>query len=254
MAQANGRSSKNRERRGEVAYQTVARELRSLILKWEDDDDRLPTEAELVSEYNVGRQTVRRAMQELVSEGIIYRVRGRGTFPAKREGGYIRHFGSVEDLMGLSLDTELEFTTQLRRVVNVEAAGRLHLEADSVVTASFRRLYDGAPFCFTTVYIPPRLLDLLKDFANEVQPGQRSKVTFIGLLDTRMPERISAAEQSITSVPMPSAVAEILDSPPGDPALRIDRLYLGEGGEPVELAVSYFVPSYYSYRVRLRRS
>jgi DNA-binding GntR family transcriptional regulator len=35
--------------------------------------------------------------------------------------------------------------------------------------------------------------------------------------------------------------------------LRIDRLYLGAGGDPVELAVSYFHPEHYSYRVRLRR-
>jgi DNA-binding GntR family transcriptional regulator len=36
--------------------------------------------------------------------------------------------------------------------------------------------------------------------------------------------------------------------------LRIDRQYCDEAGHPVELAVSFFDPEHYSYRVRLRRS
>jgi DNA-binding GntR family transcriptional regulator len=35
--------------------------------------------------------------------------------------------------------------------------------------------------------------------------------------------------------------------------LRIDRLYTDDADIPVELAVSYFDPAHYSYRVRLRR-
>jgi GntR family transcriptional regulator len=40
----------------------------------------------------------------------------------------------------------------------------------------------------------------------------------------------------------------------GQPVLRIDRQYCDEAGRPVELAVSFFDPEHYSYRVRLRRS
>jgi GntR family transcriptional regulator len=35
--------------------------------------------------------------------------------------------------------------------------------------------------------------------------------------------------------------------------LRIDRLYFDAEDAPVELAISYFDPEHYSYRVRLRR-
>jgi DNA-binding GntR family transcriptional regulator len=192
-------------------------------------------------------------MQELVAEGLVYRVPGRGTFPVKRDGGYIRQFGSVDDLMALSVDTELEFGTRLHRVVNVEAAGRLRLRSDSVLTAGFKRLHEGIPFCWTTIYLAPEVLPLLKDMAEEIKPGSTSTITFIGLLDTRMDQRISEAEQSITAVAMPGEVAEVLHSAAGEPALKIDRLYLVDEDHPVELAVSYFLPSYYSYRVRLRR-
>src|SRR5689334_18668286 len=41
---------------------------------------RLPTELELAAEHQISRGTVRQAMSALVSEGLLERVRGRGTF------------------------------------------------------------------------------------------------------------------------------------------------------------------------------
>jgi GntR family transcriptional regulator, arabinose operon transcriptional repressor len=41
---------------------------------------RLPTELELAAEHKISRGTVRQAMSALVNEGLLERVRGRGTF------------------------------------------------------------------------------------------------------------------------------------------------------------------------------
>ena len=83
--------------------------------------------------------------------------------------------------------------------------------------------------------------------------GWRSRVTVIGLIDARLPGSIAAAEQSITAAGAPAFAACRLGCPACEPVLRIDRLYLDAGGDPVELAVSYFNPEHYSYRVKLRR-
>lgn len=42
--------------------------------------ERIPTEAELVSTFGVGRNTVREALQSLVHAGLLSREQGRGTF------------------------------------------------------------------------------------------------------------------------------------------------------------------------------
>lgn len=42
--------------------------------------ERIPTEAELVAESGVGRNTVREALQSLVHAGLLRREQGRGTF------------------------------------------------------------------------------------------------------------------------------------------------------------------------------
>ncbi len=47
--------------------------------------DRLPSEADIIEKYGVSRITAIRVLKELESDGIVYRVHGKGTFLAERE-------------------------------------------------------------------------------------------------------------------------------------------------------------------------
>jgi len=236
-----------------VAYRTLAAQIRNAIRNGEYADGRqLPTEEQLTASYSVSRQTVRRAMQDLVSEGIIYRVAGRGTYPVAEQDRYVNHFGSVEELMALSLDTECEVVSPLQRRVDVETASRLRLPSDELFAVTLVRLHADIPFCYTSVYLPPRIGRLLTDVA-ELSSPRRSQVTVIGLIDARMNGSITAAEQSVSAAGAPSFAARHLGREVGEPLLRIDRLYFDDSDDPVELAVSYFDPEHYSYRVKLRR-
>jgi GntR family transcriptional regulator len=236
-----------------VAYRTLAAQIRNAIRNGEYADGRqLPTEGQLSASYSVSRQTVRRAMQDLVSEGIIYRVAGRGTYPVAEEDRYVDRFGSVEELMALSLDTECQVVSPLQRRVDVETASRLRLPADEIFTVALVRLHADVPFCFTSVYLPPRIGQLLAD-VDELSSPRCSRVTVIGLIDARMNGSITAAEQSISAAGAPPVAARHLGRELGEPLLRIDRLYFDDSDDPVELAVSYFDPEHYSYRVKLRR-
>ena len=69
------------------AYQALREQLRDEIAAGRYRDGvRLPTESELVARHGLSRQTVRRAFQDLVAEGVVYRVPGRGTY-AREPGG-----------------------------------------------------------------------------------------------------------------------------------------------------------------------
>ena len=237
-----------------AAYRTLAAEIRDAIRNGEYADGRqLPTEEQLSASFSVSRQTVRRAMQDLVSEGIIYRVAGRGTYPVDEKDRYVNHFGSVEELMALSLDTECQVVSPLQRKVDVETASRLRLGSDEIFTVAFVRLHSDVPFCYTSVYLPPRIGQLLADVDELASAGRRSRVTVIGLIDARRGGSITAAEQSISAAGAPAFAARHLGRDAGEPLLRIDRLYFDDEDDPVELAVSYFDPEHYSYRVKLRR-
>jgi DNA-binding GntR family transcriptional regulator len=237
-----------------IAYRALAAQLRDAIRNGEFADGRqLPTEEQLSAAYSVSRQTVRRAMQDLVSEGMIYRVAGRGTYPVAEEDRYIRHFGSVEELMALSLDTECEVVAPLQQKVDIETAGRLRLPSDEIFAVALVRLHSDVPFCYTSVYLPPPIGQLVADVGELSSPGRRSRVTVIGLIDSRITGSIAAAEQSISATGAPPFAAERIGCKAGEPVLRIDRLYLDDNDDAVELAVSYFDPEHYSYRVKLRR-
>src|SRR3984957_16160737 len=237
-----------------AASRTLATRIRNAVRDGEYADGRqLPTEGQLAATYSVSRQTVRRAMQDLVAEGIIYRVAGRGTYPVAEEDRYVNHFGSVEELMTLSLDTECQVVSPLQRRVDVETASRLRLSSDEIFTVTFIRLHADVPFCYTSVFLPPRIGHLLADAGELSSAGRRSRVTVIGLIDSRMHGSIATAEQSISAAAAPSFAAKHLGRETGEPLLRIDRLYFGEDDDAVELAISYFDPEHYSYRVKLRR-
>ncbi len=63
--------------------------------------DQLPTESELSATFGVGRSTLREAVANLVSQGLLYRVQGRGTF-VQRPPVVLNH-----DLADLKSVTEL---------------------------------------------------------------------------------------------------------------------------------------------------
>jgi GntR family transcriptional regulator len=239
-----------------TAYRQLAADLRQAVAAGRyPPGQRLPTEAELVQSTRLSRQTVRRAFQELVSEGVIYRVRGRGTFAVPGDGRYLRSFGSIDDLMALSLDTELRVVEPLHVLASVAVADRLRVPEDSVMAMSFLRLHDGVPFCHTRVHVPLEIGRRLRDLPELgalAEPGDRARFTVISLVDRVSDRQIHNAVQNATAVAADPDTARQLGCPPGVPVLRIERLYCDRDLVPLELAVNHFHPDRYSYRLQMR--
>ncbi|MGZ8748306.1 MAG: GntR family transcriptional regulator [Mycobacterium sp.] len=236
------------------AYQALREQLRDEIDAGRYRDGiRLPTESELVARHSLSRQTVRRAFQDLVAEGVVYRVPGRGTYAHGESRRYLRQLGSIEDLMSLSDDTTMQVLTGLRRRVDLDAASRLRLHDDIVYSVVFRRLHDGVPFVMTTVHLAPAVAHAVLS-SHDLQDGAVGTQTVIGILEPHLSEPIAEAAQSITVAPADNVVADAVSCEPGHSMLRVDRLYSDTEGRPVELSVSHFLPEQYTYRVTLRRS
>jgi GntR family transcriptional regulator len=242
--------------RGSAAYRELASSLRQAVADGRyPAGERLPTEAELVAQTGLSRQTVRRAFQELVADGTIYRVPGRGTFTVPGDGRYLRSFGSIDDLMALSLDTELEVVEPLHVLASVAIADQVQPGADTVMTVSFLRLHQGLRFCYTRVHVPMeigRRLRELPEIAALAEPGARAPLTVISLMSRVIDRPIHSAAQNVTAVAADADVAHLLDCTPGQPVLRIDRLYRDRELMPLELAVNHFNPDRYSYQIQLR--
>jgi GntR family transcriptional regulator len=240
--------------RTEPAYQALRERIRDEIAAGRyRDGAKLPTESELMEQHGLSRQTVRRAFVDLVAEGVVYRVPGRGTYASESGRRYLRQLGSIDDLMSLSDDTTMEVLSGLRRRVDVDAASRLRLDDDVVYTVVFRRLHDGVPFVSTTVHLAPLVAQPLLT-SRELSGGAVGTHTVIGLIEPHLSEPIAEAAQSITVAAADERAADAVGCAVGHPMLRVDRLYSDTTGRPVELSVSHFLPEQYTYRVTLRRS
>ncbi len=72
-----------------MKYSKLMEDLREKMVSGEiQAGDRLPSENELSAQYQVSRQTVRRALSVLQNEGYIYAEHGRE--PSVPSGSYIR--------------------------------------------------------------------------------------------------------------------------------------------------------------------
>src|SRR5919112_1709194 len=207
-------------RRDKPAYQRLSDDLRAAIQEGRFGDGvRMPTEAELRREYGVSRHTIRQAFQDLVAEGLVYRVPGRGTFVTglSRRGRYLRSIGTIEELMAWT-GTEIEVLHAPATRMDVKAAGRLGLPSDEVSVLDVRRLFEGVPFVVTRIYLA-----------------------------------IEGVSQDITAAFAPPELSTLIDCQPGEPILYVERIYFDTANNPVELAISHYNPRRYSYHLELRR-
>lgn len=212
----------------------------------------LPTDSELMVKYGLGRQTVRRAFQELVADGVVYRVRGRGTFPTERQasGRTVRSTGSLDQLEQWS-GTQMEVISSLELVRNTDYAERLELEGQAIARLTVRRWVDDEPFAVTEIVLPPDVGAQL--VAEDRLPEGRAPGTVIAAVG-EMVGPVAQAEEIITAITVSEELAEQLHIPAGRPALRIERTYRNADGRPIEISSTVHASERYEHRQYIYRS
>lgn len=238
------------ERRAGPAHRHVSADLRARLHAGAfAPDERLPTEAELEREYGVSRQTVRRAFQDLVAEGLVRRIPGRGTFPIADAAShrYARPVGSIEDLMEWD-DSEMDVIRGVSLESDAEMANRLELTSPVVAVLLLRRTFEGRAFGLSRIYLPPETGQrLVADGALD-----RDVRTVIRTVESYLPDSIAGVQQVITAVLADEEIASLLDMQPGAAALRVERTFFDTEDRPVEVAVTHYDPDRYAYRLELR--
>ncbi len=204
--------------------------LKEQILKWGPNQP-IPSESQLCSTYSVSRTTVRKAIDYLIYEGLVYRVQGKGTFvaPPKLPGRYVHQSaGFFEDAVDQGLPQKTVVLEQHLVPANLRVAGHLDLAPGEEIFRLVRLRFIGEETShISKAHIPHRLCPgiALEDFSNQsLYRVMRQKYDINIHHGTRWIEAHLCTDEE----------AELLQIPPASPLLVVIGTMYDENNQPVE--------------------
>jgi GntR family transcriptional regulator len=199
----------------------------------------LPTEMELCALHGASRPTIRAALAELQSMGMVLRRKRVGTRveAVSASTGYSQSLGSLEDLTQMAAHQ----TRLVQKTETLVADKALAAEIGCTVGSSWVRMdmlrlgVDDdvqRPIGMTRVYVAAAYSDIPKLL-------KRSPRALIStLIESHYGRRIAEVEQTIQAVELPAALEAALGAKAGSPALKMVRRYLDNTNNLVEATVT----------------
>jgi GntR family transcriptional regulator len=241
-------SSVNRQSKMPL-HQQIYEILRGKILigTWASKE-MFPTELELMEEHQVSRATIRQVMERLVTEGLVYRHQGRGTFIAEPtlEEGLTRIISFTEDMRRRGLKSATRILAKEILPANEDISEALKIQVGEEVAYLKRlRLANNEPMCIEESYIIHKLCPGIFEFDYSLQSLRETLETNFGI-------RIKRAHQKIHAFVPGQEISKLLQINRPAALLVIERTSFNEWDLPVEFLRLYFRGDRYSLYNELR--
>ena len=224
----------------------LAREITDGYLKV---GDQLPTEDSLIERFEVSRITVRRAIQNLVSRGLVEIRRGKGTFVAapKITQELTKLSGFVEDMHAVGRKPTARVIGKDIVTADKTVAGQLALtRGERVVRIRRVRLADGVPLSFDETYLPLEL-------GKKIITNNLKTEPIFSLLERKYDVPLIEAEYKLEAVIADPEVAAALRVKQGSPIFLIERTSYSTSGRPVDYEKMYYRGDLVRFVTRLAR-
>lgn len=189
----------------------------------------LPKEEALCERFGVSRITVRRALADLASLGLVERRHGLGTF-VRGDLPKVRarpSLGLVDGLRKAALETDVEVIEVALSMPPPDVAALLQLATDEKAVHALRlRSIDGVPVMLTDAWVPAQL-------------GKRVSASALrkhALYEILMAQGVKFGRvvQEITAEVADPARARLLQVETGAPLLKMVRLLHDLEAQPVQ--------------------
>ncbi len=221
--------------------------LTTLVLE-SRDGSLLPSERALAERFGVARMTVRGAMEELRSRGLVRRVSGRGTFvqhPTLTHSEIFRSFS--DDMRNRGMTPGSRSYRARTRPAPRDIAAKLGIEPGAPIHAIERvRTADGIPMALERTNLSadryPRLLSVM---------GRDESL--YDVLARVFNVRLESAEQTVSIARLSPAEAKRLEVPEYDPAFLIERVAVDNMGNVVEFGRSLYRGDRYAIQMHVSR-
>jgi GntR family transcriptional regulator len=224
-------------------YQQLQRALRQAIEnRILSPDDALPPERDLASEFSVSRITVRKAIDGLVSEGMLVRRQGSGTFVCARvEKNFSKLTSFSEDMRARGRNPRSVWLRRSAGTVTPEESLTLRSSPGTPVYRFHRiRFADDAPMAIEYATVLASSLPSL----DSVESSLYEALEHAGNRPVRALQRLRA-------VLFTAEQAELLQAKEKDAGLLVERLGFLKDGSAVEFTQSYYRGDIYDFVAEL---
>lgn len=187
----------------------------------------IPTEEELCKMYNVSKITVRQAINNLVSDGYLIKIQGKGTFVASKLPvvGLSMKTTLTEDMFGKEVKLERKILNKGIKEPPPDVRGFLKTN-DRIYYILSKRLGNGKTAYIEEAFIPQGMLPYIDKL--DITQG-----SFYSVLQERASKRIFKMVQTIEVSRSTGDVSKYLEVEDGFPLLIIHRLFLSSDDTPV---------------------
>jgi GntR family phosphonate transport system transcriptional regulator len=219
----------------EALYAQIARRLEQEVGLYRPGAA-LPPETELAARFGVNRHTLRRAVDELVTAGLLERRHGRGVFVIDSLLDYKLAAGTrfTETLSALGKSTDCKVIRKLILPASGRIAERLAVAGGAqTIWIETLRLADDAPLCVISHFLPA---GKYRQVFDEYAGGSLHR-----FLETRYGCVLRRTESLVTSLLPQGDDAMLLGIAQNRPVLRVKSVNVDErNGTPVEYALTRF--------------
>ncbi len=200
-----------REEKAKPLYQIVVEDILNQVNSGQlSANQRLPSESELCHLYSVGRNTIRRAISELVNDGVLRTVPGVGTFVVDtrldKTAEYLFGFSQEMGFLGKSVTSKVLEASIIPADPFLSRRLQMQLGAE-VVFLNRVRLMDEEPTAIERSYLPHVLCPGILKYDFSVN-------SLYEILSTVYDKRPDHAEQVIEANLATPEVTELLDLTP----------------------------------------
>jgi len=199
-------------------------------------DDRVPSETDLAGTYAVSRMTARHALTELVSEGYLYRVHGKGTFVSRPriECSYAPLTGFMDDMRERGFQPSSRLLSLDIISPSSDLRNKLQLPPrDKVYQIKRLRFANAEPIVIQLSHVPQPLCPGLEE---ENLDGN----SLYAILENHYSLRLNHARQRLEATRATSEQANLLGIAKASPLLYVHRLSFLANNTPVEFVESWY--------------
>jgi GntR family mannosyl-D-glycerate transport/metabolism transcriptional repressor len=206
--------------------------------------DPVMSENKISQKYEVTRLTARRSIDSLVNEGLLYRIRGKGTFVSepevKLEASPFSLRGFTESTLGMDRNPKNTVITFKIIEANKFIAEKLNISAGSKIFFVERlRMIDEDPLIFEVSYFPETLFPGLDESSMEGSAYEYVE-KFLG-------KKIKDSTQEIVPDTVSERIGKFLQMNVGTPILRVHNQPRLEDGTIFEYSEAFFRTSKYKF-------